>query len=645
MFMKELVQNGTWKYDPKNYHGPTLYYLQLVPTWIASYVKDGAASANLRSISGITRISIRLPMALAGILLLWLILSAWPLLGRLGAAAACVFAGMSCDILYFSRFFIHETYMLVFTMMMVMAAYRYRQTKHPFHAYVAAIAATLLFATKETALLHFMVLILALICAKATKWLADGRPEPLSWHDLPARARHAVERLGGHAAAIFTLCLLIWWLLFSSFGSNWSGPLDSFRTFLFWGAEGVESQHVKSFFYYFTDILMRYETVVLIFGFIGVVAAFVRNEFKGLFLAYWTLGMSGSYSLIPYKTPWLVVELVLPMTLVAGYGVQTVYDEVRARLPEVRARVVLAAIGGIGLFFIVAEGRQSFRVNYQEYDKAKHPQAYAHTLRSVDKIVAEVAAAALRADGKQMVINIISDVAWPLPLYLVEYPNARFWNRNQANCKDVDAPVLIVAPNFQPEVEARLRDRYDIKAFLLRPGVPLLVYTNTNLAGPQGGMTPTLDLLATRPAPMDAKPGLKMEAFEGEGFSGSPERLVNGDTAYDFNWQTAGEKKFDPPFSLRWSGFLYIERAGVYKFALESDDGSWLTIDDTPVIDNGGVHPVLKMSRSVNLSAGYHKIELKYFDTLGEAVLHFTMAPPGGCELPVPASVFVHQPQ
>jgi len=645
IFMKNLIQTGVWKYDPKNYHGPTLYYLQLVPTWIASYFNDGAASFNPKSISGLTTVSIRLTIAFAGILLLWLVLSCWPMLGRLGAAAACILVGMSCDILFVSRYFIHETYMLVFTVMAVSSAHRYRQTKEPFYAYIAAVGATLMFATKETTVFHFLVLILALACAKATKWLADGRVEPLSWRDAQAAPRRVINGLGQHAPIIFTICIVIWALLFSSFLTNWKGPFDSTRSFFIWGAEGVESGHVKNFFYYFTDIILRYETVVVIFGFVGILAAFIRADLKGLFLAYWTLGMCGAYSLIPYKTPWLVIQLVLPMAFSAGYGVQTIYDEVRARLPLVRARVVLAAFAGVGLFLIIAEGRQTFRVNYHEYDKDKHPQVYAHTTRDVNDIMAKIDAAASRAGGKKMVINVFTDIYWPMPLYLVQYPNARFWGGNPADCKDPDAPVLLVMPKLQPELDARLKDIYSIKTINLRPGIPMALYTNTNLTNPQGVVTRTLDLLVSQPRPEGARSGLRMEAFKGVGFAGKPLRVVNGETAYDFNWETDGDKKWEAPFSLRWTGYMNIERAGLYKVALESDDGSWLTIDDTPIIDNGGDHPVIKMSRTVNLSAGYHKFELKYFDTMGGAVLHFTWAPPGSGEVPVPGLNFVYTPQ
>ena len=645
LFMKTLIESNNWKYDPKNYHGPTLYYLQLIPTWVLSYINDGAGSFNPHSVSGLTPVGVRLPIALVGILTLFLILNCWPMLGRVGAASACLFAGASCDLLFYNRYFIHESYMVLFTVIAIFNAYRYRQTKDPFYAYIVGLASTLLFSTKETALFHFGVLIAALVCAKLTKWLADGRREKIEIRQFWDAPNRVLDGLKNHAPVIFAICILFWAMLFSSMLTNFRGPLDSVRSYFFWGAEGVESGHVKPFFYYFTSILNRYEAVLLIFSFIGVILAFVKNEIKGLFLAYWTLGMAAFYSLVPYKTPWLVMDIVLPMTFVAGFGVQTVYDEVRRRLPGIRGRIVLIAFASIGLFLMIGEARETYLVNFVEYDSDVHPQIYAHTLRDIKDMLAKIDAAATRAGGKDAVINIFSDQYWPLPLYLIQYRNARFWGNSYADCKDPDAPILIVIPQLQPQVDARLKDLYNIKTFLLRPGVGLALYTNTNLSDPQGVISRPIDLNVSHPKPANANPGLKLEAFSGVGFATKPEHTVNGDTSYSFSWLYDAEKKYKSPFSLRWTGYINIEKAGQYKFALESDDGSWLTIDDTPVIDNGGDHAVTKLSRAVNLSAGYHKFEMKYYDVLGGAVLHFTWAPPGSAEVPVPAINFVYQPQ
>ena len=43
-------------------------------------------------------------------------------------------------------------------------------------------------------------------------------------------------------------------------------------------------------------------------------------------------------------------------------------------------------------------------------------------------------------------------------------------------------------------------------------------------------------------------------------------------------------------FAARWSGYLAIQTAGTYLFALTSDDGSMLSVDRHPLVHNDGLH-------------------------------------------------------
>jgi hypothetical protein len=75
---------------------------------------------------------------------------------------------------------------------------------------------------------------------------------------------------------------------------------------------------------------------------------------------------------------------------------------------------------------------------------------------------------------------------------------------------------------------------------------------------------------------------------------------------------------------------------------LELDDGSWLYIDDTLVVDNGGEHANQRFAGKVNLFAGYHKIEIKYFDIGGGAILKLYWTPPNSEESIIPKNVFFY---
>jgi PA14 domain-containing protein len=78
-----------------------------------------------------------------------------------------------------------------------------------------------------------------------------------------------------------------------------------------------------------------------------------------------------------------------------------------------------------------------------------------------------------------------------------------------------------------------------------------------------------------------------------EGFPGVTER---------FEW-----------FAIDYRGRFWIDKPGKYEFALKSDDGAILYIDDRVAIDNDGLHPPRKRSGAVKLSGGIHSIRVSYF--------------------------------
>ena len=85
-------------------------------------------------------------------------------------------------------------------------------------------------------------------------------------------------------------------------------------------------------------------------------------------------------------------------------------------------------------------------------------------------------------------------------------------------------------------------------------------------------------------------------------------------------------------YTAQYNGILTIQTAGTYTFKLTSDDGSRLLIDDVVVIDNDGPHPPTAVKGSVNLAAGSHKFDLRYFQLGGGTDLELTWTGPGFSE-------------
>jgi hypothetical protein len=66
-------------------------------------------------------------------------------------------------------------------------------------------------------------------------------------------------------------------------------------------------------------------------------------------------------------------------------------------------------------------------------------------------------------------------------------------------------------------------------------------------------------------------------------------------------------------FAVRWTGFLIIDRTGMWKFKLESDDGSKLFIDNDEWIINDGIHSMKAKYGKGKLVKGQHHIRVEYF--------------------------------
>src|SRR5215813_1297538 len=150
-FLLNLARHGEYKYDPLNYHGPTLYYFALLA---------------LRII-GENDLALRFIPAMFGILT---VLMVWPLrkrLGPVGTPVAAFLIALSPGLVYFSRDFIHEMSFGCFSLGVVVGAWRYAESKNFAWLALMAISAGLLFATKETAIITAVVMVIAAVCAAA----------------------------------------------------------------------------------------------------------------------------------------------------------------------------------------------------------------------------------------------------------------------------------------------------------------------------------------------------------------------------------------------------------------------------------------------------------------------------------------------
>jgi hexosaminidase len=95
-------------------------------------------------------------------------------------------------------------------------------------------------------------------------------------------------------------------------------------------------------------------------------------------------------------------------------------------------------------------------------------------------------------------------------------------------------------------------------------------------------------------------------------------------------------------YGIRFEGFVNVPTDGYYQFAVESDDGSVLEIDDEVVVDNDGNHPSRVLTGHIPLRHGLHKFKLGYFQAEGGATLRLSWAASEGELQPLTGAFLFH---
>ena len=473
-FLVRLVREGAYQYDPNNYHGPTLYYFAAFFPWVLRVLFGKSAMENW----GLTTVSIRMVPAVFGLATIVLIFLLRRHLGTIATLAAALLVAISPGCVYLSRYFIHETHFVFFTLAIVVASIYFYEQRNGFYLILASASASLLFATKETAMISVGVLIIAFGVTYVYMRLRRGKSYAAKARgrvvEQPGAFSEFVTDFGGWAVfwvyvvvAVLVFAAL-WALFYSSFFTNQKGISDSFQTFAVWTKTGTVA-HVHPFFTYVEWMTVR-EGPLFFLGALGaiMIALKPKNAFV-LFAALWAFGIMAAYSLIPYKTPWLMLSFLIPLALVSGYAIQVLYHHDKRVL-------------GVVLFGVLSVAAyQTIDLNFFNYDNdnSRYVYVYAHTTRGMLELVQQIDKLAQQEQGNQTGITIVSPDYWPLPWYLRNYPRVGYFGRLAASTE----PLIIANENQKPDIDANYGELYSLVpssqkdgTYELRPGVKLLLY-------------------------------------------------------------------------------------------------------------------------------------------------------------------------
>ncbi len=145
------------------------------------------------------------------------------------------------------------------------------------------------------------------------------------------------------------------------------------------------------------------------------------------------------------------------------------------------------------------------------------------------------------------------------------------------------------------------------------------------------------------PAVTDVEPkndGLKAEWYETRVDSCSKIETVPVKGVYEIK-KVAIPSEVKGDIGLVISGYINVPADGIYTFALYSDDGSILRIDDEIVVDNDGPHSPIELIGQRALSKGLHKLKIHYFDYNG-GLLELRVFDPSGMEMETSTGIYAY---
>lgn len=528
-FLTRLVREGFYQYDPGNYHGPTLYYfarlssyliglnttaIRLIPVvfgvatiWLALCLRRYIGTVGALTAAGLIAIS---PGAVYlsryfihetlvvfftfGIVVAVLRYNEGELptekrntSGLIALIAGVVLVATSFTAVYKPHFFRAQLVLIMVSSVLVVWSLWTYDGARSVYLILAAISTALLFASKETALVSVFVLILA-VASTAIYLLIRRKPErELKKKRLDNRRSNShksggwlltsIERFGGPAHiglvlfVAFAIFVFVNVLFYSSFFTNAKGVGDSLQTYMIWAKTG-KKEHVHGLIQH-VIWLINMESPVLLLGCVGAFLSVVRaNNRFAIFAAQWGFGLLVAYSLVPYKTPWLALNFVIPLAIAGGYAVNEFYNWNKRELRFVVLVVVVVA---------AFSGYQTIKLNFFHYDDEDphYVYVYGHTYRTFLPMVDEIKRIGQRSKlGEKIEIAVLSPDYWPLPWYLRDYEHAVY----PGQLTQPNSSIVIINISQEADFLATTGGRYRrVEEYPLRPGVVLVLYVSKEI--------------------------------------------------------------------------------------------------------------------------------------------------------------------
>jgi uncharacterized protein (TIGR03663 family) len=425
-------QSGDYEYNPL-LHGPLRFYL----------------TALMYVLFGDTNFTARLAPALMGASMVGMCWLLRPLLGRIAAFATAALFAFGPSYLYFSRFAREDIYVAAITLGLLIAIWRFLDHPRKYHPAIIGALLALSFATKETTFITVFVMGSFFLVA-----LQIPATRPQVWGPVKAAGAEGWGWALAAFAGLFTI-------LFTTFLTHPSGLYDGVYTGLkYWLGQHDVARGGEPWQFYST-ILVTIEWPALILGVIGAIHLFRRKPLFTAFLVWDCLLSLVVYSWAGEKFAWLVLHPLLPLVLLAGTGLQAIWEARGVR------RIVGLAAAAVALFYV---GVASWWVNV---DRGADPREFLVSTQSstqVKDVARQVLAlAASRGPGKPpltVTVDAAEGATFPYAWYF-RHLSAGYIDYSQPNAAPPTSDVLTLTDASRTRL-ANALNGYDCRQFQFR---------------------------------------------------------------------------------------------------------------------------------------------------------------------------------
>ena len=465
-----MIEGEGFNYRPDDGHGPVLLFLSMPIVWIKS----------INNYQELNEVILRSVTAVGGTLLIIMMLLFKRLISIQGVAISSALVALSPMHVYYSRYYIMETPMLLFLALFLFFSWKYFQQQKYYWMLGAGFACGVMHATKET----FVISVASIVIAATIIFLIEELRKNYVARLKPKKL--VLNFCFGLIVMFFTSAAL-----FTVFFNNLEAIKDSYTSYSDYLSRAEGSGHEKPFLYYINLISWKEmelyswsELATIILAVVGIFSSFFlqKKTTKEIIflrvLSLYTIINLLIYSLIPYKTPWSILPFLQAAIILAGFGFFSLYQlgEKMKRIRTFYQSILIISFIGICINY----NNQNKNSLKSPANSDRNPYVYNHTSPSLVSKLVKQTIFELKDIKDDLSINVFHpETGWPLPYYFRDIKNCGYYPEVQEN---LSSDVIIADAEYDEDISNMVGNNYIGPDLMnLRDNVMLHVYIEKEL--------------------------------------------------------------------------------------------------------------------------------------------------------------------